>query len=191
MGTIFSADIQKFVEKANGNIETVIRKVSFDLFRKVIAKSPVGNPDNWKGNEQAVYQRETYNLFAQRINENLQPGDKPTRIFTPRTLKKKFPNVVGKTYVGGRFKGNWQVALNSIPAGALDTVDASGGQSLARVTSTVTQMKAGDVITLVNNVPYARRLEFGHSKQAPVGMVRTTAQEYGAIVSKAVSEVPK
>ena len=41
MGTIFSADIQKFVDKAKGNIDIIVRKVSLDLFRKVIIKSPV------------------------------------------------------------------------------------------------------------------------------------------------------
>jgi hypothetical protein len=61
--------------------------------------------------------------------------------------------------------------------------------TISRVDATTLGVKAGDVITLVNNLDYARQLEFGHSKQAPQGMVRLSVLEYGAVVSKAASEV--
>lgn len=132
--TIFSADIDKFIAKAKGNLDVVVRKVSLDMFSRVVVKSPVDT---------------------------------------------------------GRFKGNWQVAIGSIPAGTLAIDDKSGTATLARVTAETLQMKAGDVITLVNNLPYARRLEYGHSKQAANGMVRTTVQEYGAVVRGAAESVNK
>lgn len=132
--TIFSAAIDKWVEKAGDNLDIVVRKVSLDMFRKVIVKSPVDT---------------------------------------------------------GRFKGNWQVAIGSIPAGTVEIDDKSGTATIAKVTAETLQMKAGDVITLANNLPYARRLEYGHSKQAPAGMVRTTVQEFGATVNGVVAEVPK
>lgn len=134
MGTIFSADIQKFIDKAKGNLDLVVRKVSLDMFRKVIVKSPVDT---------------------------------------------------------GRFKGNWQVAIGSIPAGTLEIDDKGGTATIAKVTAEALNMKAGDVIYLVNNLPYARALEYGHSKQAPAGMVRITIEEFNAAVNKAASEVPK
>ena len=134
MGTIFSADIQKFIDKAKGNADLVVRKVALDLFRKVIVKSPVDT---------------------------------------------------------GRFKGNWQVAIGSIPAGTLSINDKSGTATIAKVTAEALNMKAGDVIYLVNNLPYARALEYGHSKQAPAGMVRITIEEFNAAVNTAASEVPK
>jgi hypothetical protein len=37
----FELDIQRFVDKANGNINLVVRKVALDLFTRVIMKSPV------------------------------------------------------------------------------------------------------------------------------------------------------
>lgn len=40
-------------------------------------------------------------------------------------------------------------------------------------------------IFISNNAPYARRLEFGHSRQAPVGVYRVTAAEFPAIVARA------
>jgi hypothetical protein len=130
----FQLDIQRFVAKANGNIDLVIRKIALDLFSRVILKSPVDT---------------------------------------------------------GRFKGNWQVAIGSIPSGTLELSDKDGGATIAQVTAETLGLKAGDVITLVNNLDYARSLEYGHSKQAPAGMVRTTVQEYGAVVAQAANEVPK
>lgn len=92
-------------------------------------------------------------------------------------------------YTGGRFKSNWQVAIGSIPPGTLTAIDVTA--AVTRVEAEVLGMKAGDVIYLVNNLPYARALEYGHSKQAPAGMVRLTVAEYGAVVTKAADEVPK
>ena len=40
-----------------------------------------------------------------------------------------------------------------------------------------------------NNVPYAYPLEFGHSQQAPGGMVRVTAAEFQRLFDESVREV--
>lgn len=146
----FELDIQKFVDKAKGNVTLVVRKIALDIFKRVIIKSPVGNPDIWKDPSSAP------------------PG-----------------------YAGGRFKSNWQVAIGSIPAGTLEVND-KGQAALSRVDAAVLRLKAGDIIYLVNNLDYARPLEYlGHSKQAPNGMVRITVLEFPQVVSKAANEVPK
>jgi len=142
----FELNIARFVEKAKGNADLVVRKVALDVFSRVIEKSPVGNPDLWK--------------------HPAPPG-----------------------YTGGRFKSNWLVAIGSIPEGTTVAIDVSA--AITRVEAETLGAKAGDVIYLVNNLPYARALEYGHSTQAPVGMVRLTVQEFGAIVDAAASEVPK
>ena len=131
LGT-FEIDIQRFVDKAKGNLALVVRYVALDLFSRIIAKSPVST---------------------------------------------------------GRFKGNWQVAIGSVPAGTLEICDKDGSATIERAQAAMLGLKAGDVVYLVNNLPYANRLEFGWSKQAPSGMVRTTILEYGGIVSDAVAEV--
>jgi hypothetical protein len=40
MGT-FALDISRFVAKANGNVDLVIKKITFDIFHRVIMKTPV------------------------------------------------------------------------------------------------------------------------------------------------------
>lgn len=37
----FTADISRFVEKANGNSDIVVRKIGLDLFGRVVRKTPV------------------------------------------------------------------------------------------------------------------------------------------------------
>lgn len=130
----FTLDIQRFVDKANGNIDVVIRKIALDMFRRVIMKTPVDT---------------------------------------------------------GRLRGSYQVAIGSIPAGQVETNDKSGTATVARVTAATLGLKAGDVIFMVSNVEYARAIEFGHSKQAPAGMIRTSVMEFPGVVNKAASEVNK
>lgn len=130
----FSLNIQRFVAKANGNLDLVVRKIALEMFHRVIVKSPVDT---------------------------------------------------------GRFKGNWQVAIGSIPAGMLELNDKSGTATISRVTAATLALKAGDLIYLVNNLEYARALEYGHSKQAPAGMVRLTLSEFQGVVNRAADEVSR
>jgi hypothetical protein len=101
-----------------------------------------------------------------------------------------FGRVIAKSPVDtGRFKSNWLCAVGSIPEGTTVAIDISS--AITRMERAALGAKAGDVVYLVNNLPYARRLEYGHSKQAPGGMVRLTVAEFGAIVNDAAREVNK
>lgn len=128
----FELDIAKFVAKANGNATLVVRKISLDLFSRVIEKTPIDT---------------------------------------------------------GRLSGSWVVAIDSIPAD--DPATLGPDSSIARVEIAVLDMKAGDNIAMVSNLDYARSIEFGHSKQAPAGMVRISVAEFPLVVQTAVESVPK
>src|ERR1043166_9679628 len=88
----------------------------------------------------------------------------------------------------GRAKGSWLVAINSIPSGLPGTLDKSGDVAITRMSAEVLTMKAGQNITLASNLDYINGLEYGRSKQAPAGMVRTTILEFGGVVTKAANE---
>jgi hypothetical protein len=62
----------------------------------------------------------------------------------------------------------------------VDTGRARAGWGLA--------MQGKFTAVLANNVPYIVKLEYGHSKQAPAGMVRPTLAEFSNIVSVATTE---
>jgi len=78
----------------------------------------------------------------------------------------------------GRFRGNWQFTINSAASGQLPTTtDPTGG-----LISASQGWESGSSFYMTNNLPYAERLEFGWSKQAPTGMVRVTLAEYDQIL---------
>lgn len=84
----------------------------------------------------------------------------------------------------GRFRANWQVAVGAVPNGTIDLNDATGTATISEVEAVALNAQAGDVIYLVNNLPYGPRLEDGYSAQAPAGMVGLTVQEFQEIVKK-------
>lgn len=134
MSGSFELDIARFVAKAKGNIDLVIRKVSLDIFSRVIMKTPVKS---------------------------------------------------------GRARGSWLCAIGSIPSGNIELNDKDGTATIARVAATALNLKAGDIIYLISPLSYINRLEHGWSQQAPAGMVKLSVLEYGAVVARAVGEVPK
>ena len=93
--------------------------------------------------------------------------------------------VAGKDYVGGRFRGNWQFSIGTPAEGTLDQVDPVGGVTLAKLRLQVQALTAGETAYIVNNLPYGVPLEYGHSTQAPGGMVRMTLARYQQIVDEA------
>jgi hypothetical protein len=88
-------------------------------------------------------------------------------------------------YVGGRFRGNWQYGYGQQPAGDLPDIDKSGATSTLRIAAGLKEAPVAGIHYLVNNLPYARRLEDGHSTQAPAGIVGLTALEFQQITRDA------
>jgi hypothetical protein len=70
----------------------------------------------------------------------------------------------------GRFRSNWQIGTGAMPSG---TTDNTGGPMSFNVGGDL----MGKTVYIVNNLPYARRLEEGWSDQAPHGMVAITLAE--------------
>jgi hypothetical protein len=131
-------------------------------------------------------------LFTAQIAAFVEKAKGNVDLVVRKIALDMFRRVIMKSPVDtGRFKGNWQVAIGSIPAGTLKIDDKSGNATMAKVTAEVLGLRAGQVIYLVNNLEYARPLEYGHSKQAPAGMVRLTIAEFSQVVTRAAGEVPK
>jgi hypothetical protein len=96
--------------------------------------------------------------------------------------KTKYPP---KGYVGGRLRGGWQAQLNSSPSSIKDKIDSGGSGTVSDASSVSGRAKLGDSIFFVNNLPYAKAIEDGHSKnQAPAGMVKVTILEFKRIVNQ-------
>lgn len=89
----------------------------------------------------------------------------------------------------GRFRGNWMTALQKIDTSTSAPDDKSGASSLARGQSVLGQFRPGQTIYLTNSLPYARRLEYGWSQQAPQGMVRLSVVEFDQYLKRAVESL--
>ena len=201
----FSLDLKAFADKAKGNVEQVVKKVSIDLLSAVVDRSPVGNPELWAANIQhrqantAAADAYDYNVAIRNtvINLNdsnftksgkLKAGVKHAKPLTKTERDQNFNVnglVAGKDYVGGRFRGNWQFSIGTPAEGTLDQVDPAGGVTLATLRLQVQALTAGETAYIVNKLPYGIRLEYGHSTQAPGGMGRITLARFQQIVDEA------
>jgi hypothetical protein len=117
--------------------------------------------------------------IAKKTNKSLENTIKTTAI-------ELFSSVIRDTPVDeGRAKGNWQATLGSMADGTVSTLDRSGSATISKMRATVGGFDLGEVIWLTNNLPYARRLEYGWSKvQAPQGMVRKNMARIQSLVAK-------
>lgn len=86
----------------------------------------------------------------------------------------------------GRFRANWNVSFDRVDPVTTEATTASRADSEVRK---VLSAKLGDVTYLSNSLPYAVRLEFGWSKQAPYGMVRLAMVEHQLHVLRAVESL--
>lgn len=187
----FSLDLKAFVEKAKGNVEEVIQKTSIDLLSAIVDRSPVGNPELWAINATATQ----YNAEVERLNAEMRNDPKNLskngRMKPGRLIRDGMDLVAGKDYVGGRFRGNWQVSFDTAITGNIERVDPNGGASKAAGAALMqTFTTEVGTIWMMNNLPYGPRLEYeGWSSQAPAGMVQISVTEAQTFLNKAVSEL--
>lgn len=189
----FNLQLAEFIEKAKGNTEQVVQKVAIDLISAVIDRSPVGNPELWASNQTA---RE-YNLEVVRFNASLR--DDPNNLTKAGRLKRGLKvndsmDIVSQDgYVGGRFRGNWQVTFDTKATGQLERIDPQGDSTKSAASQVVLGFTSEvGTIWAVNNLPYGPRLEFeGWSSQAPSGMVRISVAEFQTFVNRAVASLPQ
>jgi len=207
----FSLDLKAFAEKAKGNAEIVIKKVAIDLLSAVVDRSPVGNQELWaanvayRGKNKAVADAYDAHVEVRNMNINMDSSNftrtgnlrRGVKYAKPLTKAERDQNfdvnglVAGKDYVGGRFRGNWQVSFDVAKTGTLERIDPSGndskGEGVGVIQGFTTQV---GTIWMMNNLPYGQPLEYGHSSQAPAGMVRISVLEVQMFINKAVSELP-
>lgn len=177
----FSADISRWVQKAEGNMDAVVRQAVVLAAQGVISMSPVGNPELWavNANYRAMKSKDnrlTYNLLVDAANAALGPGEKKHRklgkVRMAEGLKKRY-----SSYVGGRFRANWNYSVGAPDETTTQWVDPSGDRTIRKIIAQSRGAKAGHVYYLTNALPYAQRLENGWSKQAPQGMVKLTVMD--------------
>lgn len=190
----FAATIATWVDKTKENNDKAVRAYGMQILGRLIEISPVGDPRRWKINRAYALARQHANKVnaAQRRKNGgkLKRGQKKHASVLV-SFKTKNGNVTfrqrgwaAKNYTGGRFRGNWQVTFDRPAVGAIDRVDKAGMATLAAGREVLAHYDSSEYgsIWFTNNVPYAQRLEYGWSKQAPAGIVRVVAAEINSKV---------
>ncbi len=98
---------------------------------------------------------------------------------TPPTGKQR------AAYRPGALVNSWHSSIGQVGSVSMRSPNTSGAASLANLAA-VAQFASGNLFTFVNPAPYARRIEFGWSTQAPAGMVRLTTARFQQIVEAAI-----
>lgn len=202
----FAEQIAQFVEGARQAMDASFREIIIELGGSLIRMSPVGNQELWASNvafrakntraaDDYDFKVSVRNTVINLTDSNFTKSGnlrKSVKYAKPLTKTERDQNynvnglVAGKDYVGGRFRGNWQFSIEAPADGTLDIVDPSGSMSLALLRGQVASLTAGQTAYIVNNLPYAIPLEYGHSSQAPSGMVRVTVARFQQIVAEAI-----
>ena len=107
-----------------------------------------------------------------------------------------YSSVVKKTPVDtGRARGNWLISVNSPSKANTSRTDrrkigAEPSETIKNEEQTKLEKAKGDEsIYISNNLEYIRALEYGHSKQAPSGMVGVTLANAESYWNKAIASV--
>lgn len=101
--------------------------------------------------------------------------------------------VKGSPVDTGRFRANWQITYNHIPMYALNEYDKSGNATIAAGirTANVLPLGRGGAVTTIyfsNMLIYANALEYGHSQQAPAGVLGLVAIRLRSYMAEAIIE---
>lgn len=189
----FGLRVSQWAEQVKDRQEEVTRVAMFKIFARIVNMSPVGNPELWAANQTAAQ----YNRAVREHNDALrqQPENvgKSGRLKPGRKVHDSMDIKKPEGYTGGRFRGNWQIGLDTLPTTETGKIDKSGIPTLATGKGVLERFKVGTTQTIyfANNVPYAVPLEYGHSKQAPNGMVRIAVMEFHDAMGEALNEVEK
>jgi len=202
----FAESIRAFAEQAQEALDATFREIVIEIGSNVIRMSPVGNPEIWAANlahrKARTAKADRYDARVAARNDAIRQNPsnftksgklkRGVRYAKPLTKTERDQNfyvnglVPGQGYVGGRFRGNWQFSIDSPAAGELDRIDPSGDEAIAELLALVQTLTIGQTAYIVNNLPYAVPLEYGHSTQAPNGMVRVTLANFQRIVDEAI-----
>jgi hypothetical protein len=198
--------LAEFAQQATEAIDASLREIIIEIGSSIIRMSPVGNPEIWAANvtyrqanaraaDDYDFKVAVRNTVINLTDSNFTKAGKLRRgvkYAKPLTKTERDQNfnvnglVAGQDYVGGRFRGNWNFSIGYPDNSFRIQPDPTGEATMARLVNGAIEFKAGQTAFIVNNLPYAIPLEFGHSTQAPGGMVRVTVARFQQIVLEAI-----
>src|SRR5690606_17909707 len=123
------------------------------------------------------------------LRDNPDNLDSRGRLKRGRKLNDGMDVIVPDGYVGGRLRANWFVSVGVPNRATTSKIDRDGIETINRGFATIMSSDATKGVYMNNSLPYAIPVEYGHSSQAPHGMVRLTVNEWNGVVEAAAKEV--
>lgn len=128
--------------------------------------------------------------FERSIENFIKKAKKnPELVVRQVTIKLYSAIIMASPVDTGRFRMNWQATVDNPATGVLIGDDPSGSRAIGRISQFVASSTKWDEFRLTNNLPYAERLEFGWSQQAPSGMVRVTVSRFQRLIDEAAARM--
>lgn len=115
-------------------------------------------------------------------------GDKTEQVVRRTAIELQSELVSRSPVDTGRFRSNWNCGIGAVLE---TTTQSTANEAVAKTSNALKRWRAGQSIYLTNSLPYAKPLEYGHSSQAPMGMVRLTVTGYSLALQRAVSITKK
>jgi hypothetical protein len=128
--------------------------------------------------------------FALDVSKFVEKAKKnPEKVMRQVSIKLFSAIIKASPVDTGRFRMNWMASGGTPAYGVTDATDKSGATATGNATGFV--LKAADwrEFTLTNNLPYAQRLEYGWSQQAPAGVVRTNVSRFQQLINEEANKV--
>lgn len=128
--------------------------------------------------------------FALDVSKFVEKAKKnPEKVMRQVSIKLFSAIIKASPVDTGRFRMNWMVSGGTPAFGVTDATDKSGNAAIGNATSFVLKAADWHEFTLTNNLPYAQRLEYGWSQQAPQGMVRTNISRFQQLINEEANKV--
>ena len=128
--------------------------------------------------------------FALDVSKFVEKAKKnPEKVMRQVSIKLFSAIIKASPVDTGRFRMNWMASGSAPSSGTTDATDKSGNIAIGNATSFVLKDTDWSEFTLTNNLPYAQRLEYGWSQQAPAGMVRTNVSRFQQLINEEANKV--
>lgn len=128
--------------------------------------------------------------FALDVSKFVEKAKKnPEKVMRQVSIKLFSAIIKASPVDTGRFRMNWMASGGTPAPGVTDATDKSGNAAIGNATSFVLNAADWRDFTLTNNLPYAQRLEYGWSQQAPQGFVRVNVSRFQQLINEEANKV--
>lgn len=128
--------------------------------------------------------------FALDVSKFVEKAKKnPEKVMRQVSIKLFSAIIKASPVDTGRFRMNWMASGGTPASWITDATDKSGNTATGNATSLVLKAADWHEFTLTNNLPYAQRLEYGWSQQAPAGVVRTNVSRFQQLINEEANKV--